>query len=321
MMNPRPKSVRARPGWGAGFCAALVAFLATCGARAADETKSPHWDKAQCGACHAGQAKAQPIAGDKVDAVCLKCHDGRTAWAEVHPVGRRPPKEFSTPPRDWPLWDGRVGCVTCHDVKQACAFDQPSLVNTTMIRSFTGPAGEDRSLCDACHTASQNPKFNPHLMMTADRKPIRERCLACHTEVLDATIKQRTGKPMLRGDDQLQLCRSCHPHHKEQFSPGHIGSPIKPEMLAFMRAREAVGLTAPPGKELVEQLKAQNAKPTLLLPASDGTIVCSTCHNPHQAGLFTPGTSMAYRPMRLIDSKIVSPVRGENWCNHCHNLN
>jgi hypothetical protein len=82
-----------------------------------------------------------------------------------------------------------------------------------------------------------------------------------------------------------------------------------------------IGLVAPaPGADQVEQLKAAGAKPTLMRTAADGTITCTTCHNPHQAGVLPAGTALAYRPMRVVGDRTISPVRGEHWCNHCHDL-
>jgi cytochrome c peroxidase len=156
-------------------------------------------------------------------------------------------------------------------------------------------------------------------MLTPDRQTTAERCLACHSELPDRKARARTGQPVLRAGE-IQICRACHAKHQDQFNPGHLGAKVKPEMLAFIRAREIVGLAAPPGPGLVAQLKAAGEKPTLMPLSADGTITCTTCHNPHQAGVFPPGTPLAYRPMRVTGGHAVSPVRGDQWCNHCHDL-
>lgn len=297
-------------------------YLGRAQAVAVQDTPNPHWDKNACNQCHVVRDnKTLPIAPQKVDALCIRCHNGRAASAEAHPIGRPIGKDHPAPPPNFPLLDSKITCLTCHDIKQGCKADieRPTDFASTMLREVK--VGEvTKSICQGCHTPQQFPRNNPHLMLTADRKPIEERCLTCHTETPDASIKERTGDAKLRAS-QLLVCRSCHPHHKEPFNPGHVGQKIKPEVLALMRARELIGLAGPPSTELVAQMTKENAQPTLMLPAPDGTIVCTTCHNPHQAGLFAAGTSLAYRGMRILDTKTVSPVRGEQWCNHCHNMN
>ncbi len=300
----------------------LIGVLKVCSAQVPDvqikKAVNPHWEAARCDQCHAivGGVR-QTIAPEKSDGICLSCHNGKSAGAELHPIGRAIAKDHAAP-SGWPVIEGRIHCITCHDMKKACSATAARPVdNTAMLR---GMGDGEKPFCQNCHGADQFPKFNPHMMLTDKREVIEARCLACHTQTPDRTIKERTGNPLLRSDELL-LCKACHRNHKEQFNPGHLGSKIKPEMLAFMRARELIGLAGAPGAELVTQLKNANAQPTMMHPAKGDTISCSTCHNPHQAGLLPMGTSLAYRPMRIVDGRTISPVRGENWCNHCHNLN
>jgi len=121
-------------------------------------------------------------------------------------------------------------------------------------------------------------------------------------------------------DDQVLLCRSCHPHHKDIASLGHVGQTIKPEMLLYMRAREITGLLDVPSDDLLKQLGDQHAKPTLMVPDGHGKVVCSTCHNPHQYGVFETGCDLNDRALRLVKGHLLTPIRGETFCKHCHNL-
>jgi hypothetical protein len=255
------------------------------------------------------------------DRACLRCHDGRSASAEAHPIGR-PVSKDRTLPAGWPLAGGRLSCLTCHDVKNACIpHAARSDENANLLRGDArvprGTAGGE--FCGHCHAPAESPKFNPHVMLTADRQAVTERCLACHSALPDSNAGARSGQPLLRASE-IRICRSCHLRHKEQFNPGHLGAKVKPDMLAFIRAREVVGLAGPPGPELVAQLKAAGAKPTLMPLSADATITCTTCHNPHQAGVFPPGTPLAYRPMRVTGGHAVSPVHGDQWCSLCHDL-
>jgi hypothetical protein len=253
-----------------------------------------------------------------VDRLCVRCHNGKAASAEAHPVGRAVSKEVAAP-ATWPVVDGRLGCVTCHNVKVACdANAKRPEAGGRMLRAPTGPRGS-LTFCQNCHRPEEFPRENPHVMLTAERAVVAEKCLEGHSEVPDRAAKVRTGNALLRADG-VQLCLACHSKHTEEFNPGHLGSRIKPEMQAFIRARETVGLSVRPRPELLAQLKEAGAKPTLMPTSKDGAITCTTCHNPHQAGVFAPGTPLAYRPMRVVGGRTVSPVRGDNWCNHCHDL-
>jgi predicted CXXCH cytochrome family protein len=299
------------------ICQVPLRSTATLAQDAAQPTKTvnPHWSKDRCAQCHVQDAAAlRAIPPVKADALCLSCHDGKAAVSEIHPIGRAINPKTMDFPAAWPLSDGRLSCLTCHDVKVACAKNaiRPD-DNVEMLRKPI----DSKPFCLSCHRQEQFPKFNPHLMLTPDRKPVAEKCLTCHKETPATDIDRPTGKPNLIAD-QFTLCKSCHPHHEDQFNPGHIGAKAKPEMLAFMRARESVGLAATPSKELIAKLQAAGAKPTLLRPDDQNLLKCTTCHNPHQAGLFKSGTPAAFNAMRVIGNKVVSPVHGEHFCNHCH---
>ena len=76
---------------------------------------------------------------------------------------------------------------------------------------------------------------------------------------------------------------------------------------ALQRAELAVaGLVADTGASdtidvhlaLLKELKDSGAKPTRLVPNRDGTITCTTCHNPHQYGLFPADSPLAYQAIR-----------------------
>jgi hypothetical protein len=280
----------------------------------------PHWNAGRCGECHAvREGKVAAIPPVEVDRICLRCHDGRAAAAEAHPVGRATPTTRPAPV-GWPLNEGRLNCITCHEMRAACAVDAVRPIDSSRLLRKGADGTASKPFCEQCHAATDYPKYNPHVMLTAARAVIEERCLACHSAMPDRAAKTRTGQALLRGGE-LALCRSCHDkRHKDQFNPGHMGAKVKPEMLAFMRAREVVGLTTAPGGDLLAQLKTAGAKPTLIGMAADGTITCSTCHNPHQAGVFPAGTPLAFRPMRVVGDRAISPVHGEQWCNHCHDL-
>ncbi len=158
-------------------------------------------------------------------------------------------------------------------------------------------------------------------MMMADRDEIvDEKCLFCHTKPLDRTAKTRTGNAALK-TDQMAMCKDCHPRHKDSMQQQHIGTKLTADMQAQMLARELVGLAAGVGPQLLEQAKKLGGKPTKMVGDRDGTITCSTCHNPHQYGVFPKDSVLSYRAMQKSrEGKLVSPVRGQSWCKHCHDF-
>jgi hypothetical protein len=285
--------------------------------------ENPHWNGQGCAACHA-MVQGKPVAIDpgRVDALCVSCHNGIKARAEAHPVGRPMDGEKMFLPKGWPMVGGKIGCVTCHDVKQACdlAGERP-LENPTLLRT-TLREGVEPAFCMSCHKQEQFSKLNPHIMVDPQTgRGVSDRCLTCHEKVDEKWGGgRRTGQAHLQADEIL-MCRSCHPRHRDQFSPGHIGAPLSKEKLAFMRARELVGLTTTPTPQLLAQIQSKGELPTLMQPSSDGRVVCTTCHNAHEHGLFPAGSPLGYRAMRQLGGRTRSPVRGDLWCNHCHELN
>jgi len=280
-------------------------------------TENPHWRKDACESCHAKRGEQlQPIAPAAITETCLKCHDGAKSVAEVHPIARPVVKDGYTDP-GWPTAAGNLDCVTCHDIKQACQTSgETPEVNSAFLRGDHD--GSPSSFCANCHKSERVRKFNPHIMLSQDRQVMEDRCQVCHGKIPDRNTLARSGQTTLK-EDQLVLCRSCHPHHKDISRAGHVGTTVKPEMLAYMRARELSGLLTIPDKSVVNDLMAAGAKPTLMVPNPDGTVVCSTCHNPHERGVFPATSVLAYHAMKVVDGHTRTPVRGEQFCNHCHN--
>jgi len=321
--------------------AALLLFVIGITGTSAAPAPNPHWKPDACTTCHIASGDAlSPIHAAEVNALCLSCHDGRRATAEAHPIARPVDKTFYPIPPNFPLTDARLACLTCHDAKKACtpAAKRP-YSNSAFLRSpppppkpatpATQPRTPGQNFCNNCHVPERYAKFNPHIMLTPPPTPGAARglqenaCLFCHEKVNPRVGSDRTGSPNIRLD-QLTLCRSCHPTHKEIYKNGHIGVAIPPDMLAYMKAREMIGLLGAPTPALLKELKDAGAEPTRLVPDRNGTITCTTCHNPHQYGLFPPDSPLAYQAIRVVNSpagpRTVSPVHNENWCNNCHSF-
>jgi len=280
---------------------------------------NPHWAKDRCSDCHEMTGNTpQPIAGQSITPLCLKCHDGVKATDEAHPIGRLlNPQTMHDP--GWPTLGGTVQCITCHDARQACrTVGETPNDNVAFVRQRVDDKGQPMAFCGSCHTEQRTAKLNPHRML-ADGNIAADKCAICHCQPMDRRATTRQSRPLLIAD-QVTLCKSCHPHHKDIATTGHVGKTMPREMLMYARAREITGLLELPSDDLLKQLWEQHAAPTLMVPDSQGKVVCSTCHNPHQYGVFAPGSDLNDRSLRLVKGHLLTPIRGETFCKHCHNL-
>jgi hypothetical protein len=308
---------------------------------------NPHWKKDTCDVCHAGQGEQRhAIAPEAIDDLCVKCHDGTQASQEFHPVSRKfKETDLITMPKGWPVVNGELACMTCHEIAYACDLKRNTPAsNRKFLRDFRQGRAMGQPFCQNCHKESAYRKINPHEMLLETGAPallkpsasgarpvpstqpaggpevIEEKCLFCHTKPLDRKTMKRTGEASLK-TGELALCRDCHPRHKDPMMQNHIGLPIKPEMLALMCVREQTGLAGNPDPTILEQVQAARTRPRLLVPADDNTMTCSTCHNPHQRWVFPPGSELGYRAMQVSpQKKLVSPVHEPVWCRHCHGM-
>lgn len=264
----------------------------------AEDVHSPHWTRDGCTACH-DPDRGKPAAIDpaNVTSICITCHDGRTAVAESHPVGRSVNRPHIRLPQDWPAPDGRLSCLTCHDVVLAC--DPQSTAqesNSMMLRS--GPVLDQTAYCAGCHVAEAHARLNPHRTLTDQKKPDPSTCNYCHTEAPGAqSPHRRTGNPRLRGNESV-LCLGCHGRHVDYFEPGHFGATVQGDM----------------AKRLA------NSSGRLPLSPS-GTLTCSTCHNPHQQGTFADDSILEFGGQQFGRSTDQSmPLRGygPRICGACH---
>ena len=288
---------------------------------------NPHWSPDGCGKCHELRGgKALPIASESVTPLCVSCHDGERASDEIHPIDAKMDGRAGPNP-GWPTLQGAVYCLTCHDVRQQCdAAAQRPDENAAFLRQVQTVGADPTSgaqpmpFCDNCHAPEQTPKFNPHLMLAGDQHTVIEpRCQVCHAKSMDRNATMRSSDASLRAD-QVSLCRSCHPHHRDISRAGHVGTTIRPPMLVYMRARELTGLLEVPSHDLIQQLQDEKAGPTLMVPDAQGRIVCSTCHNPHEQGTFAANCVLDDRSLRLVKGHLLTPVRGQIFCRRCHNF-
>jgi hypothetical protein len=187
-----------------------------------------------------------------------------------------------------------------------------SFVRSDFLRA---PRGTDSlAQCGRCHVANkQQYRYNPHRMVNADGQVETQSCLFCHSHRFTADdLRHRTGKPALKANE-ITLCIGCHTQHTDFFEPGHIAAHVTPEILRNVKAAAAGG--------------------EMRLPLGRGeTIVCSTCHNPHPAGVFPADGILNIGAMHQEDlsttrpAGLSEPIRsrpvplrlGAATCGECH---
>ncbi len=269
-------------------CASLVVLAAmTAGMRQAptasrqpaqkeppSRTPSPHGSPDGCSACHAPQAgPPRAIPRDAVDLLCLTCHDGIRATREPHPIGR--PAEgaqLTRPPADWTLIQDRLSCLTCHDVLAQCVTSSPPRGGRSQLLREP-PAG--KSFCGTCHVAASAPRHNPHRMTGADGTVDATACRFCHAEPMTSGAEAARTSEARLSSKEITLCGACHARHVDFFEPGHIGALAPPDMLERLRHRAAD-----------PNITAGSALSAALPLDREGRVTCSTCHNPHERGVF-----------------------------------
>ena len=269
------------------------------GQRNAAGRLNPHWSASDCAACHQAQAgQPLPIAVEKVDAKCLSCHDGKNAAAEAHPIGRVAARSGLRVP-EWPLVNGQLGCLTCHDVARHCAADRPRPSrNAVMLRGQ--PFERPSDFCANCHVQEQPWRTNPH-QVGLDGTADEANCLLCHTQAPPVSGDNPSrSNPMLR-DATSNACLRCHSRHWDYAPGGHIGRAATPQVLDHMRQS-----AQRPGGRAID------------LPLNDGTLTCYTCHDPHPPGRFPGGGALSRRATESGSARLALRARQIDLCLACH---
>ena len=222
--------------------------------------------------------------------ICLDCHHYSD---NHHPVNFIPHRMPDTPDSgNFPLFNGEIRCLTCHTVHGS----KGTLAKLKLLRG--GPYTYRTEICFSCHDKDLNTRISPHRMLN-DRGEIRNVngepvCLICHAAVPDQTTNpvQVTFKA-----DVAFLCWRCHPPMGNgQFFKGHFLVKPKKKTLDYMSKKQ---------EEYLVKFPLLNRD----------RITCSTCHNPHQAGViaYAPAQAGADAPGKLRMPK-------GTICSACHNM-
>ncbi len=235
-----------------------------------DQSRSidPHWNDLHCQSCHERQpAKGDAPLQENGDAIalCNRCHATPYARADIHPVGIKPSSAVRIP-AGMPLEDGKLTCLTCHDpfcqigrIKKGKKFE----TNVVFLR---GKQKTRSSFCFLCHVGENYKRLNLHENQIDGQGQIqKETCLFCHSSVPDrqAMGMERVGFVVKNPND---TCIGCHHGFTKTHPAGidHLKVPSKTVLAAMNTSVKRIGVA---------------------LPLFRGKIVCTTCHNPHHAGV------------------------------------
>ncbi|MDX2198650.1 MAG: cytochrome c3 family protein [Phycisphaerae bacterium] len=249
---------------------------------------SPHWSAAGCQVCHTSEPPSR-IDPARVNDLCLSCHDGVKAAADAHPIAVPARSEHTRTPDDWPTHEGRIGCLTCHDIARHCdrSAGRPA-TNAGLLREYD--ASKPLQFCGNCHDESSAQRLNPH------RDSGGETCRICH---LNSDALPRDG--VRRGtaglnDPSSRGCLRCHVEHWDYAPTGHLGKPLAESHRERLRSHDALGS----------------------FPLGANGIACFTCHNPHASGTFPTGSALSSRATRAADAKLLLRADQPTLCSSCH---
>jgi predicted CXXCH cytochrome family protein len=170
----------------------------------------PHFRKAFCFGCHENTDDYTLLSED-VNELCNRCHASGEIPGNIHPLKKVP--AGITVPKGWPLAEGALTCLTCHEQGHE---DQKRV--RKMVRG--GPYEKQRDPCWRCHDRNNFKVSDIH-------KQINEgnRCEFCHAGRPE--VGKDTVKTVSFVSDPNLPCVSCHEADHEQLA-SHYGSPRKP---------------------------------------------------------------------------------------------
>jgi predicted CXXCH cytochrome family protein len=166
----------------------------------------PHFRRSLCFACHAN-ADDYALRDENVNALCDRCHASGKIMANIHPLRKVPPT--ITPPKGWPLTDGALTCLTCHDQGHE---DQPQ--RRWMLHG--GPYATARAVCRNCHNVADLEVSKIHLEINDGKS-----CELCHK--VRPTPGTDTIKTVSFIADPDLLCLRCHDQNASDGSVHHSG--------------------------------------------------------------------------------------------------
>lgn len=227
-----------------------------------DKVPDPHGNRMFCFACHPGRIREGEEVrftggGDNIR-LCNECH--------LRPGVKKAPHVVDAQSSDgtwrmdylgYPLAQGKLICSTCHD---EVSHGKKDPANPKFLRG--GPYSDPERFCYRCHLEDKNQLNNPHRQIDGFGRVREESCRFCHRKAPDPTRKAAANLEIVA--DEALICQGCHQNRPHPDVEHLVALP--PKMVQLKEEYER-------RHKVVLPLKA------------DGTIKCSTCHNPHAKGV------------------------------------
>jgi hypothetical protein len=263
-------------------------------AEIAERSVNPHGKEFYCILCHEDRLD-DPLdvtirEGGDSTILCSGCHVNLNKASKHHPVGATMGEEtWKIGFVNFPFEGDKLTCSTCHDEVCYRPVDQ---ANPSFLRE--GPYVKNSDFCFRCHTEDKTEVFNPHKQFHEIGLLKPETCLSCHKSVPD-TERESTDKSDLI-EDSVLLCQKCHYTEPPHPIINHL-VPISKKMMASK----------------INYEKKHSVSVPLL---EDGSIVCTTCHNPHDKGVLKGDKGVGageHLFLRLADyNENCAPCHGDN---------
>jgi len=326
-MNERPsltRRSRSSSSWEiSAFAAALLAGSICASPTNASQVQTvpePHGDPALCSACHTsatGARDALRFAGN-TSQLCRSCHNGRLAPDETHPVDMAPSAQMARRiPSVFPLQNGTLSCLSCHDVTWHCKPGRPTtLPNRSFLRG--DPVSHPIAFCFQCHERQNYRPFNAHDQLEAG-KIKTDTCAWCHIGIPDVKSRLAEGASYALRSESFGVCNNCHLVNKgHPTGDPHMYATPPAEMIWHMSAYEMQPQMHVALKQLQKYVRAAKRKPRSIPLDEKGRITCYSCHNPHEKGLL-PGwnlRSVGAEPKQATNHRL--RAHGGIACRACH---
>jgi hypothetical protein len=285
-----------------------------------EPAKNPHGDRALCSSCHA-TAVAGRVGlrfGGNISQLCQSCHDGRLAIREAHPVDMKPSASMAKQtPYDIPLENGKLTCLSCHDVSRDCKTERPAdAANRNLLRGAR--VSHPMEFCFRCHLRESYRAFNAHDQLEAG-KPKTDTCIWCHDKVPDVNSRPKEGATYLLRSESFGVCDNCHKVEKNHpTGDSHMFATPTKNMMWHMSAYEIQPRMNLPFERLLEYVRAANRTPRSVPLDENGRITCYSCHNPHEKGLLPTWNlrSVGAEPKKAVNHRLRSHEGAA--CRVCH---
>ena len=312
-------SSRAIPAFAAVLLAELI-WPGTTHAGQSETVPNPHGDPALCSRCHTPAAAGQGalLFGGNISQLCRSCHDGRLAAGEAHPVDVAPSAAMARRiPAGFPLANGLLSCLSCHDVTWHCKSGRPdALPNRSFLRG--DPVSHPMAFCFQCHKTENCRQFNAHDQLEG-REMKTDTCAWCHIDVPDVKSRPAEGASYALRSESFGVCNNCHLVNKgHPTGDPHMYATPSAEMMWHISAYEMQPQMRLPLKQLHEYVRAAKRKPRSIPLDESGRITCYSCHNPHEKGLLPNWNLRAVgaEPKQAANHRL--RAHGGIACRACH---